>query len=113
MDAPLDDFHDRDAQIARQLPVISTQQNSLAAVMLTRWLRLAVAHGPASLEVTRPHGQERWGLCWRAPNHRAHAVEASTLAELFDRPKAAADWPPSAIGSIVPMVLGACGVRHE
>ena len=85
MEIPLDNFHDRDAQVARQLPVISTQQDSLAAVMLTRWLRLAVAHGPASLEVTRPHGHERWGLCWRAPDHRAHAVEASTLAELFVR----------------------------
>jgi hypothetical protein len=85
MEIPLDNFHDRDAQVTRQLPVISTQQDSLAAVMLTRWLRLAVAHGPASLEVTRLHGHERWGLCWRAPNHRAHAVEASTLAELFVR----------------------------
>ena len=85
MEIPLDNFDDRDAQVARQLPVISTQQDSLAAVMLTRWLRLAVAHGPASLEVTRPHGHERWGLCWRAPDHRAHAVEASTLAELFVR----------------------------
>ena len=55
MDGLLDEINDRDAQIARQLPVISAQRDSLAAVMLTRWLRLAVAHGPASLEVTRQH----------------------------------------------------------
>jgi hypothetical protein len=85
MDAPLDDVQDRHAQIARHLPVISAQQDSLAAVLLSRWLRQAVAHGPASLEVTRPHGRERWGLRWRAPNHRAHAVDAPTLAELFVR----------------------------
>jgi hypothetical protein len=85
MAAPLDEVHDRDAQIARHLPVISAQQDSLAAVMLSRWLRQAVAHGPASLELTRPHGRERWGLRWRAPNHRAHAVDAPTLAELFVR----------------------------
>jgi hypothetical protein len=85
MHSPRDDLNNRDAQIARQLPVISAQQDSLAAVMLTRWLRLAVSHGPASLEVTRPHGREHWGLRWRAPNHRAHAFEAPSLAELFVR----------------------------
>jgi hypothetical protein len=83
MDGPLDDCHDRDAQIARQLPVISAQRDSLAAVMLTRWLRLAVAHGPASLEVTHHHRQERWELRWRASNHRTYAITAPTLAELF------------------------------
>jgi hypothetical protein len=83
MDGPLDELHDRDAQIARQLPVISAQQDSLAAVMLTRWLRLTVAHGPASLEVTRHHRGERWELRWRAATHRTHAVTAPTLAELF------------------------------
>ena len=83
MDGPLDDPHDRDAQIARQLPVISAQRDSLAAVMLTRWLRLSVAHGPGSLEVTHHHRQERWELRWHTSNHRAHAVEAATLAELF------------------------------
>jgi hypothetical protein len=83
MDAPLDDLKDRDAQIARQLPVISAQQDSLAAVLLTRWLRLAVAHGPASLEVTRHHRGERWKLRWRAATHRTHAVTAPTLAELW------------------------------
>jgi hypothetical protein len=83
MDGPLDDPHDRDAQIARQLPVISVQRDSLAAVMLTRWLRLSVAHGPASLEVTHHRRQERWELRWHTSNHRAHAVEATTLAELF------------------------------
>ena len=70
MHAPLDDVHDREAQITRQLPVISTQQSSLAAIMLTRWLRVAVACGPASLEVTRQHRQERWTLRWRAAHHR-------------------------------------------
>ena len=85
MDGPLDEFHDRDAQIARQLPVISTQRDSLAAVLLTRWLRLAVAHGPASLEVTRHHRGERWKLRWRAATHRTHAVTAPTLAELWVR----------------------------
>jgi hypothetical protein len=85
MAAPVDDVHDRDTQVVRQLPVISAQRDSLAAVMLTRWLRLAGAHGPASLEVTCPHGRERWGLRWRAPNGRAHAVEAPSLAELFVR----------------------------
>jgi hypothetical protein len=79
MDAPLDELKDRDAQIARQLPVISAQRDSLAAVMLTRWLRLAVAHGPASLEVTHHHQGERWKLRWRAATHRAHAVTAPTL----------------------------------
>jgi len=44
--APSDDPDDRDTQIARQLPVISTQRDSLAAVMLTRWLRLAVTQRP-------------------------------------------------------------------
>jgi hypothetical protein len=83
MNGPLDDRKDRDAQIARQLPVISAQRDSLAAVMLTRWLRLAVAHGPASLEVTRHHRRERWELRWRAANHRTYAVTAPTLAELF------------------------------
>ncbi len=85
MDGPRDDLHDRDAQIARQLPVISAQRDSLAAVLLTRWLRLAVAHGPASLEVTRHHRGERWKLRWRASTHRTHAVTAPTLAELWVR----------------------------
>jgi hypothetical protein len=83
MDGPLDDPHDRDAKIARQLPVISAQRDSLAAVMLTRWLRLAGTHGPASLEVTHHHRRERWELRWWAANHRPHAVTAPTLAELF------------------------------
>jgi len=83
MDGLLNDRHGRDAQIARQLPVISAQRDSLAAVMLTRWLRLAVTHGPASLEVTHHHRHERWELRWRASDHRAHAVTAPTLPELF------------------------------
>jgi hypothetical protein len=85
MAAPLDDVDDGAAQIARQLPIISAQQDSLAAVLLTRWLRRAVSHGPASLEVTRAHSREHWELRWRAPNHRGHAVEAPSLAELFVR----------------------------
>ena len=85
MHAPFDNVHDHDAQIARQLPAISTQQDSLAAIMLTRWLRVAVAHGPASLEVTHHHRQERWTLRWRASNHRPHIVLAPTLPELFVR----------------------------
>lgn len=85
MNAPLNDVHDRDAQITRQLPVISTQQSSLAAIMLTRWLRVAVAYGPASLEVMHHHRQERWKLRWRGSNHRSHVVMAPTLPELFVR----------------------------
>jgi hypothetical protein len=85
MAAPLDDLNDRDAQIAQQLPVISAQRDSLAAVMLTRWLRLAAPHGHASLEVTHHHRQESWELRWHASNHRTHAVTAPTLAELFVR----------------------------
>src|SRR5919106_1576952 len=73
MDGPLDDLNDRDAQIARQLPVISAQRDSLAAVIPTRGLRLPVAPGPASLEVTHHHRGERWELRWRASNHRPHA----------------------------------------
>jgi hypothetical protein len=83
MEAPPDEYHDPEAEITRQLPVISSQRDSLAAVMLTRWLRLAVAHGPAGLTVARHRGQERWELHWRAPDHRAHTVVAPTLAELF------------------------------
>jgi hypothetical protein len=85
MDRPADEAHARAAQIARQLPVISAQQDSLAAVLLTRWLRLAARRGPASFEVTHRHGRERWGLRWRAPNRHAHAVTAPTLADLFVR----------------------------
>ncbi len=85
MDGPLDELHDHEAQIARQLPVISAQRDSLAAVMLTRWLRVAGTHGPASLEVTRHHRQERWELRWHTFHHRTHAVTAPTLAELCVR----------------------------
>jgi hypothetical protein len=85
MNGPVDELNDRDAQIARQLPVISAQRDSLAAVMLTRWLRLAGAHGPASLEATRHHRQERWELRWHTSHHHPHAVTAPTLAELFVR----------------------------
>jgi hypothetical protein len=85
MPTPLDDIHARNAQITRQLPVISTQQDSLAAIMLTRWLRVAVAYGPASLEVMHHHRQERWTLRWRGSNHRSHSVMAPTLPEIFVR----------------------------
>jgi hypothetical protein len=82
---PLDNIHDRNAQIARQLPVISTQQDSLAAIMLTRWLRVAVDYGPVSLGVIYHHRQERWTLRWHGSNHRSHSVMAPTLPELFVR----------------------------
>ena len=73
------------AQIARQLPVVSHQRDSLAAVMLARWLRLAGAHGPAGLEVRRRGSREYWTVHWQAPNHRAQTLEAPTLAELYVR----------------------------
>jgi hypothetical protein len=85
VDALLDDHDDLNAQIARQLPVISAQRDSLAAVLLVRWLRLVGDHGTAGLEVQRRRGRERWTLHWHAPDRRVHALEAPTLAELFVR----------------------------
>jgi hypothetical protein len=85
MDTLPDDPADVDAQIARQLPVISVQRDSLAAVMLVRWLRLVGDQGAAGLEVQRRRGRECWTLRWQAPDRRAHALEAPTLAALFVR----------------------------
>jgi len=83
MDAPPDDL---EAWITKQLPVVSPQRESLAVVMLSRWMRLAAAHGAAHLEVTYHHGHERWVLRWHAPNHRrAHQLEATTPAALLVR----------------------------
>jgi hypothetical protein len=80
-----DDPEALEAQIARHLPVISTQQDSLAAVMLARWLRLVGAHGPAGLEVRRRGTREHWTVHWRTPTHRTQTLEAPTLAELYVR----------------------------
>jgi hypothetical protein len=123
MDAPRDDLNDLDAQIARQLPVISAQRDSLAAVILTRWLRLAVAHGPASLEVTHHHRQERWELRWCASNHRAHAVMAPTLAELLvrllaeipgvERQRWTGGVPPALAGALAPERVDPLDKRHR
>jgi len=80
-----DDPEALEAQIARQLPVISSQWDSLAAVMLARWLRLAGAHGPAGLEVRRRGPREHWTVHWQTPTHRAQTLDAPTLAELYVR----------------------------
>ena len=85
MDALSDDPADVDAQIARQLPAISAQRDSLAAVLLVRWLRLVGEHGAAGLEVQRRRGRERWTAHWHTPDRRAHVLEAPTLAALFVR----------------------------
>lgn len=82
MDAPMDDL---EARIAQQLPVISQQRDSLAVVMLTRWMRLMAAHGSARLEVIYRSGHESWALRWHAANHRTYRLEAPTLAELLVR----------------------------
>jgi hypothetical protein len=63
MDAPTDD---REVHIAKQLPVITPQWDSLAVVMFTRWMRLVAAYGSARLEVRYRHGQEFW-CCAGAP----------------------------------------------
>jgi len=80
MDTPSDADERR---IAQQLPVISTQQDSLAAVLLTRWLRLAVPHGMASLQVAPRRRRERWSLSWHTPTRQAKTLQASTLAALY------------------------------
>jgi len=72
-------------QIARHLPVVSHQRDSLAAVMLARWLRLVGAHGPASLEVWRRGRHEYWTVYWQTPTHRIQTLAAPTLAELYVR----------------------------
>jgi hypothetical protein len=85
VDDPRGDPDDLTRQIERQLPVISRQQDSLAAVMLVRWLRLVGDQGTAGLEVQRRRRRERWAVRWQTPDRRAHALEAPTLAELFVR----------------------------
>jgi hypothetical protein len=74
-----------ETRIAQQLPVVGRQRDSLAVVMLTRWMRLMAAHGSARLELLHRHGQEAWVLWWHDSSHRTHRLEASTLAELFVR----------------------------
>jgi hypothetical protein len=80
-----DDPKALEAQIARQLPVISSQRDSLAAVMLARWLRLVGTYGTASLEVRRRGRHEYWTVHWQTPAHHAQTLEAPTLAELYVR----------------------------
>ena len=92
MNVPFNDPEAFEALIARQLPVISPQRDSLAVVLLTRWMRLAAAHGPARLEVSHRRRQERWILSWQASGGHTHQLEAPTLAELLVR--ARAELPP-------------------
>jgi hypothetical protein len=94
MDIPFNDPEALEAHIARQLPVISQQRDSLAVVLLTRWMRLAAAHGPARLEVSRHRHQERWRLAWQAPDGHTQQLEAPTLAELLVRVRT--ERPPGA-----------------
>jgi hypothetical protein len=75
--------HDLEARIARQLPVISAQRDSLAAVLLTRWLSLTARYGLARLEAAHHRGRTTWSLAWHTPTHQAKALAATTLAELF------------------------------
>ena len=70
-------------QVAEQLPVISPQRDSLAAVLLTRWLRLAASRGMASLQVTQRRGRERWSLSWHTPRRQPKTLQAPTLAALY------------------------------
>jgi hypothetical protein len=62
MHLPCNDPEALEAHITRQLAVISQQRDSLAVVLLTRWMRLAAAHGPAHLELSRRRHQEHWLL---------------------------------------------------
>jgi hypothetical protein len=94
MDVPFNDPEGLEADIARQLPVISPQRDSLVVVLLTRWMRLAAAHGPARLEVSHRRHQERWVLGWRAPNGHTQQLEAPTPAEILVR--LLAELPPDA-----------------
>jgi hypothetical protein len=95
MDVPFNDPEALEAHIASQLPVISQQRDSLAVVLLTRWMRLAAAHGPARLELSRRGHQERWLLGWQAPDGHTQELEAPTLAELLVRVRA--ERPPGAL----------------
>jgi hypothetical protein len=80
MDIPA---HADERRIAEQLPVISHQQDSLAAVLLSRWLRLAAPHGVASLHVTAHRRQEQWSLSWHTSTHHTKTLQAPTLAALY------------------------------
>ena len=94
MNLPCNDPEALEAHIARQLPVISQQRDSLAVVLLTRWMRLAAAHGPARLELSRRGHQEHWLLGWQGPGGHTQQLEAPTLAELLVR--VCAERPPVA-----------------
>jgi hypothetical protein len=97
MNLPCNDPEALEARIARQLPMISQQRDSLAVVLLTRWMRLAAAHGPARLELARRRHQEHWRLGWRGPGGQTRQLEAPTLAELLIRVRA--EQPPVATAS--------------
>jgi hypothetical protein len=94
MNLPRNDSEALEDHISRQLPVISRQRDSLAVVLLTRWMRLAAAHGPARLELSPRRHQERWLLGWQAPGGHTQQLEAPTLAELLVRVRA--ERPPGA-----------------
>ena len=70
-------------RIADQLPVISPQRDSLAAVLLIRWLRLAASRGATSLQLTQRRGRERWSLSWHTPRRQLKTLQAPTLAALY------------------------------
>jgi hypothetical protein len=93
MNVPCLDPEVLEAHMASALPVISQQRDSLAVILLTRWMRLAAAHGPARIEVCRRQ-QERWRLDWQVPGGRTQQLEAATLAELLVRVHA--ERPPGA-----------------
>jgi hypothetical protein len=94
MKTPFDDPEALEARIAKQLPVISRQRDSLAVVLLTRWMRLAATHGPVRLDVSHHRRQERWTLGWQAPSGHSQQLEAPTLAGLLVR--LLAELPPDA-----------------
>ena len=94
MNVPFTDPEGLEVHIARQLPVISQQRDSLAVVLLTRWMRLAAVDGPVRLEVSRRRQQEHWRLGWQAPGGHTQQLEAPTLAELLVRVRA--ELPPGA-----------------
>jgi hypothetical protein len=92
MNLPCHDPEVLEAYIATQLPVISQQRDSLAVVLLTRWMRLAAAHGPVRIELSRRRHQEHWQLGWQGPGGHPQQLEAPTLAELLVRVRA--ERPP-------------------
>jgi hypothetical protein len=94
MNVPFNDPEGLEVHIARQLPVISQQRDSLAVVLLTRWMRLAATHGTVRLAVSRHRHQERWLLGWQTPGGHTQELEAPTLAELLVRVRT--ERPPGA-----------------